>query len=150
MPEDPIDVQTGLRSSQVEKTEEEKEKEKDKPKLKLDDLKKNLTALISKKDATFGAPVLSAQTGKDVVIDDPTWSPPAPTILRKTDPPVEKRNCTAKECSADFVDKSCECKYFRRKCSERECAADTVDPLCLCDNARNRANSMRKCSKSEC
>jgi len=37
--------------------------------------------------STFGAPVLSASTGEEAVIEDPTWTPPESSIKRLTERP---------------------------------------------------------------
>lgn len=112
----------------------------------LSKLQKELENLLKSNATTFGAPVLSAKAGKDVVVEDPNWEPPKPNVTRLTEPPVEKRNCTAKECSNLLADPTCECQHFKRKCPERECAQDNVDPLCICDNADVRTQRQRRCS----
>jgi hypothetical protein len=53
----------------------------------LEDLKVNLKSMISDQSEAFGAPVLSASTAEETVIEDPTWIPPQPTIQRLTEKP---------------------------------------------------------------
>jgi len=45
--------------------------------------------MITTQDASFGAPVLSASTGGQPIIEDPTWTPPASTLTRLTERPID-------------------------------------------------------------
>lgn len=56
----------------------------------LNTLKQTLTETITNKDKaadTFGAPVLSASTGAQAVIEDPDWTPPESKLKRRTEKP---------------------------------------------------------------
>lgn len=44
--------------------------------------------MIEDQNEAFGAPVLSASTGEETVIEDPTWTPPEPKISRLTENPM--------------------------------------------------------------